>query len=119
MTLHSRKHGTERTEEATQTQLKAMDAPVPLTQVDNFGEKENKSIKSDTPPNRPPRDPTRCQRCSNKQHQRGQRCPALAECAKPEKQMSMKYKGTSTTKVHNVAKTQYIFPVMTQYTVFS
>ena len=58
-----------------------MDDPVPPTQVDSLSERQNKSIKSDTPPNRPPRDLTRCQRCGNNQHQRGQRYPASGvEC---------------------------------------
>lgn len=47
-----------RTEEVTQAQLRAMDAPVPPTQVDTLSGRQNKSIKSDRPPNRPPRDPT-------------------------------------------------------------
>ena len=62
-------------------QLRAMDAPVPPTQVDSPSERQNKSIKSDTPSRRLPGDPTRCQRCGNNQHQRGQRCPASGvEC---------------------------------------
>ena len=48
-----------------------MDAPVPPTQVDSLSERQSKSIKSDTPPNRPPRASTRCQRFGNNQHQRG------------------------------------------------
>ena len=57
------------TEEATQAQLRAMDAPVPPSQVDSLSEIHNECIKSDTRPNRPPRDPTRCQRCGNNQQQ--------------------------------------------------
>ena len=60
---------TPRTEEALQAQLRAMGAPVPPTQVDSLSERQNKSIKSDTPPNRPLRDPTQYQRCGNNQHQ--------------------------------------------------
>ena len=70
-----------RTEEATQAQLRAMDAPVPPTQVDSLGARQKNPIKSDIPPKRPPRDSTRCQRCGNNQHPRGQRCPASGvEC---------------------------------------
>ena len=70
-----------RTEEATQAQLRAMDAPVPPTQVDSLGARQKNPIKSDMPPKRPPRDSTRCQRCGNNQHPRGQRCPASGvEC---------------------------------------
>ena len=70
-----------RTEEVTQAQLRAMDAPVPPTQVDTLSGRQNKSIKSDRPPNRPPRDPTWCQQCGNNQHQPGQPCPASrVEC---------------------------------------
>lgn len=65
-----------RTEEATQAQLRAMDASVPPTQVDSLGARQKNPIKSDMPPKRPPRDSTRCQRCGNNQHPRGQRCPA-------------------------------------------
>ena len=57
------------TEEATQAQLRAMDAPVPPSQVDSFSEIQNECIKSDTRPNRPPRDLTRYQPCGNNQQQ--------------------------------------------------
>ena len=62
--------------EAIQAKLRAMDTPVPPTQVDSPGARQNKSIESDTPSNRSPRDPTRSQQCSNYQHQRGQPCKA-------------------------------------------
>ena len=57
------------TEEATQAQLRAMNAPVPPTQVDSVSEIQNECTKSDTRPKRPPRDPTRCQQCGNNQQQ--------------------------------------------------
>ena len=70
-----------RTKEATQAQRRAMDAPVPPKQVNSLSEMQNKSIKNNTPRNRPPRDPPQCQRCGNNQQQRGQRCPASdADC---------------------------------------
>ena len=104
MTLHSRKHGTARTEDATQAHLRAMDAPVPPTQVDSLSERQNKSIKSDTLPNRPPRDPTRCQRCGNNQHQRGQRGPASGvECFNSHNRGHFgKMCKTKKTNVHEV-----------------
>ena len=69
------------TEEAIQARLRAMDAPVPPSQVDSLSEIQHKCIKSDTRPNRPPKVPTRCQRCGNNQQQWGQRCQASGvEC---------------------------------------
>ena len=98
-----------RTEEATQAQLRAMDAPAPPTQVDSLSERQSKSIKNDTPPNRSPRDSTRCQRCGNNQHQRGQRCPASGvECFNCHKRGHFgKMCKTKNANVHEVQGGQY------------